>query len=78
MIRDGVAGTREGRGLAQILNDAGTSDPDIAFYRAARIYNSGSVEVEGCLECGGATHCYVSDVANRLTGWVFADSTCTL
>jgi hypothetical protein len=28
------------------------------------------------LECGIATHCYSSDIANRLTGWVNADHGC--
>jgi len=49
-----------------------------AFYYAARIYNSGSIPDSTDLgNADGATACYVSDVANRLTGWVTADSTCT-
>ena len=48
-----------------------------AFYYAARLYNSG--EIDGNLgNADGATPCYVSDVANRLLGWVTADSTCDL
>jgi len=40
------------------------------YYKAARIYNSGSIAASGKLEDGIATHCYASDIANRLTGWV--------
>jgi hypothetical protein len=29
-------------------------------------------------EGGHSTNCYASDVANRLTGWVWAESTCSL
>lgn len=47
-------------------------------YRAARIYNSGRVDPSGDLGKGIATHCYASDVANRLTGRVHAKSTCML
>lgn len=79
MIREGSAGTTEGDGYAQSVNQAvwghGASDA-MAFYTAARLYNSGSVGEDGCLESGGATHCYASDIANRLTGWVFAEKTC--
>ena len=77
MISDGAAGTPSGDGLAQTLNQAGTSDVS-AFYRAARIYNSGSVDKSGDLGKGVATHCYASDIANRLTGWVQAPKNCTL
>ena len=77
MISDGAAGTPSGDGLAQTLNQAGTSDVS-AFYRAARIYNSGSVDKSGDLGKGVATHCYASDIANRLTGWVQAPKECTL
>lgn len=49
-----------------------------AFYYAARIYNSGDIPDPSDLgNAGGATNCYVSDIANRLTGWVTAASTCT-
>ena len=41
-----------------------------AFYRAARIYNSGQLPDPGKLEdAGSSTRCYASDVANRLVGW---------
>jgi hypothetical protein len=71
MIQDGVQGTKYGDGLVQLLNIYG--DP----YSAARGYNSGYIPKSGDLsEAAGATACYVSDVANRLTGWVNAKSTC--
>lgn len=71
MIQDGVQGTEDGWGLVQLLNAYG--DP----YSAARGYNSGHIAKDGNLsDAAGATACYVSDVANRLTGWVNADSTC--
>ena len=77
MISDGAAGTPSGDGLAQCFNQAGTSDVS-AYYRAARIYNSGSVDPSGDLAKGFATHCYASDIANRLTGWVQYPKNCTL
>lgn len=49
-----------------------------AFYIAARLYNSGSVDPSNKLEKGIATHCYSSDIANRLTGWVQAAHGCNL
>lgn len=71
MIQDGVQGTKWGDGLVQLLNIYG--DP----YKAARAYNSGFVPTNGDLSAAsGATACYVSDIANRLTGWVNAKSTC--
>jgi len=76
MIREGAAGTNDGDGLAQVINEAGDQNVR-AFYRAARLYNSGSIEGD-CLECGIAIHCYASDIANRLTGWVQAPHGCTL
>lgn len=77
MIQDGTGGTASGDGLAQCLNEAGNSDVS-AFYRAARIYNSGSIAASGDLGQGVATHCYASDIANRLTGWVQYPHNCTL
>lgn len=76
MISDGTAGTADGAGLAGCLNTATGTDSQ-AFYQAARIYNSGSIDASGALEAGIATHCYSSDIANRLMGWVSAESTCT-
>ena len=71
MLMDGTSGTAAGDGLASILQDQATQGHTGAqlYYRAARIYNSGSVATDGLLEHGGATHCYASSIANRLTGW---------
>lgn len=77
MILEGAGGTTWGDGLAQCINSAGTHDVS-AFYRAARIYNSGSIDKSDKLEKGIATHCYASDIANRLTGWVKYPRNCTL
>lgn len=49
-----------------------------AFYMAARLYNSGEIDGSMNLEAGIATHCYSSDIANRLTGWVLAEHRCYL
>jgi hypothetical protein len=79
MINDGTAGTSSGDGLSQILNRLGGSSAAAqSFYKTARIYNSGSVDASGKLEKGIATHCYASDVANRLLGWTFAPHGCNL
>lgn len=72
MIHDGTQGTPYGDGLVQNLNKYGN------VYKAARGYNSGSIAPSGDLsDANGATACYVSDIANRLTGWVDAPSSCT-
>lgn len=76
MISEGTAGTDSGDGLANCINESGANDVS-AFYRAARIYNSGSISSTGNLQSNIATHCYSSDIANRLTGWVNAPSACT-
>lgn len=71
MVQDGTQGTEHGDGLVQNLNRYG--DP----YSAARGYNSGYIPKSGDLSGkAGATACYVTDVANRLTGWVDARSEC--
>jgi hypothetical protein len=76
MISEGARGTDNGDGLADCINQSGKwTDAD--FYRAARIYNSGSIAADARLEHGIATHCYASDIANRLTGWVYAQHGCT-
>ncbi|OJI99639.1 hypothetical protein ASPVEDRAFT_81235 [Aspergillus versicolor CBS 583.65] len=75
MIEDGTAGTSDGDGLKQCLAQAGGTDSS-AYYAAARIYNSGSVDGSGNLGKGIATHCYSSDVANRLSGWSSGPSSC--
>lgn len=77
MIAEGTGGTAGGPGLAQLIDSVGGSDTS-TFYKAARAYNSGFVDASGDLGKGIATHCYASDVANRLKGWVQAPTGCTL
>jgi len=77
MITDGTTGTSSGDGLEQTMSQAGSDDVS-KYYKAARIYNSGSVASSGNLNDGIATHCYASDIANRLTGWVKAETLCNL
>jgi hypothetical protein len=80
MVHDGVDGTPYGDGLKGVIAAAtqqGMSGVQ-AMYGGLRIYNSGSIDPSGNLDAGIATHCYVSDVANRLMGWSQGDSTCTL
>ena len=50
---------------------------DADFYRAARLYNSRSIAASTRLKDGIATHCYLSDIANRLTGWVYVPHRCS-
>lgn len=76
MIQDGAAGTSSGDGLKQCLAETGAADVSM-YYKAARIYNSGSIASTKNLGQGVATHCYASDIANRLTGWVSGPSDCT-
>ena len=73
MIADGTTGTG---GLSSALATAGTADAS-GIYKAARIYNSGSLDPSGDLATNAATPCYASDIANRLVGLV-GDSACTL
>ncbi|KAI6885618.1 hypothetical protein KC318_g15660 [Hortaea werneckii] len=74
MVSDGVEGTDSGDGLKQLLEDEGGN-----FFKAARRYNSGSIDPSGDLSEGVATHCYASDVANRLIGTLTGEvSACTL
>lgn len=75
MIEDGTAGTSSGDGLKQCLAETGVSDMSM-YYKAARIYNSGSIDKSGNLGAGGSTHCYVSNIANRLMGWASGPSGC--
>ena len=77
MLEDGVMGTSTGDGLAKLLNQVKGTGAQ-AFYQAARMYNSGSIAPSGDLGQGIATHCYATDVVNRLQGWVKAPSMCTL
>ncbi|KAL9607485.1 MAG: hypothetical protein Q9167_007605, partial [Letrouitia subvulpina] len=76
MVQEGTGGTDAGDGLQQCLSEA-ASDNVSQFYKAARIYNSGSIDPSGDLGAGGATHCYASDIANRLLGYT-GTSECTL
>lgn len=87
MIQDGVGGTDAGDGLAGYLNTitghsatAGVSNTDggnaQVYYQAARYYNSGSIDYTNLTNAFNSRKCYASDVANRLTGWVFAKSNC--
>ncbi|CAG8974084.1 hypothetical protein HYALB_00011883 [Hymenoscyphus albidus] len=80
MVREGTAGTRNGDGLAQVINQAVSTGGwgSRAFYIAARLYNSGSVNQGNMNDPVGATPCYVMDIANRLTGWTLAASQCGL
>lgn len=77
MANDGIGGTPAGDGLKQVIAQGGSASDSSSYYKAARIYNSGSIDKSGNLEAGIATHCYASDVANRLTGWVNAASSCS-
>lgn len=70
-------GTAAGDGLASLIDQQGKTDVS-GFYRAARLYNSGSISDASNLNVGVGTACYATDVANRLTGWVNAASKCTL
>ena len=64
MLKDGTDGTGEGTtSLVAALAEADCTDVS-RYYKAARIYNSGSIDVSGLLQDGVATHCYASDVAN--------------
>ena len=82
MIKDGTGGTLTGPGLVQLLQQAGNmteaSNSSQNFYVAARLYNSGTIAKSGDLGQGTATHCYSSDIANRLIGWTSQPDTCTL
>ncbi|KAN0070330.1 hypothetical protein V8E54_011911 [Elaphomyces granulatus] len=75
MITDGVVGTNSGDGLGTILKQAQGVDSQ-AFYKTARIYNSGCVASSGNLEDGDAKHCYASNIANWLTGWSGSPKSC--
>lgn len=76
-----MAGSSDGHGFAEDINeqkDFVKNDIAQAYYRAARLYNSGAIDASNDLEKGSATHCYASDIANRLMGWTDAQSSCTL
>ncbi|KAJ5970970.1 uncharacterized protein N7479_000888 [Penicillium vulpinum] len=76
MIKDGTAGTTQGDGLKQCF-EAQSGAEAAKYYKAARTYNSGSIDSSGNLGQGGATHCYASDIANRVRGWAGDMSECS-
>lgn len=81
MILDGTDGTQWGPGLKDDFNDQlnsnGGSGDAKGYYRAARIYNGGHLLSDGTLEGPCCTASYVSDIANRLCGWVLSPKTWT-
>jgi len=79
MIKDGVLGTPDGDGLKQTFQKsvAVVGNPIArAYYGAARLYNSGSIDWTNLNNGLGSTACYATDVASRLTGWTLAASAC--
>lgn len=66
MISDGTTGQQ---GLQQTLGAAPAKNSAQGFYQAARFYNAGLNSGVSDLGAAGATRCYSSDIANRLTGW---------
>ncbi|KAL2423867.1 hypothetical protein ABEF95_008819 [Exophiala dermatitidis] len=84
MIVDGTAAPVDDITLVKALNQAvggGVSDVAQAYYRAARLYNSGTSSMPANGDLGGApgaTLCYSSDIANRLMGWVTGPTACHL
>lgn len=73
-VLDGTNGTIWGPGLRQDYDQQGHTDVS-GYYRTARLYNGGSLAADGNLEGPCCTPSYVSDIANRLTGWAYAPST---
>lgn len=84
MILDGVG--LGGNNLVKALNGAssikglGRAEEAQAFYRAARMYNSGFFSFQKGADLGqdGALECYASDIANRLHGRYLAHNSCWL
>ena len=69
MVVDGTQGTGSGSDCLVVgINQFGN------VYEAARYYNSGEVDSNNLNNGEGATNSYVNDIANRLTGWVYAPS----
>lgn len=86
MVIDGTQGTALGDGLVQCINQYGniyevsrSRNFDLVnanlFHKAARCYNSGSVDSGNLNDGEGATASYVNDIANRMTGWVYSEQT---
>ena len=67
-------GTLGGEGLKQDFDSQNLTGA-MGYYRTARIYNGGRLDPSGDLEGPCCTLSYVSDIANRLMGWVNAKST---
>jgi len=81
MVIDGTAGTKYGPGLEQLLHQTSAviGGPRArAYYAAARLYNSGSVDYHNLNNGFSSTPCYANDIANRLLGWTLAPSRCHL
>lgn len=84
MVMDGVSNGEvnlvAGMNRANSIQGLGSCEIAQAYYRSARMYNSGpnSFPLGADLGQQGATECYVSDIANRLTGWTTDPRTCTL
>lgn len=80
MFRDGLQGTKDGPGIAQLVIQARTDLKGAkgaqAVYGAARIYNSGRLNPADLNDKITATACYSVDVANRLTGWTLSKNLC--
>ena len=85
MVQDGSMGVINedlginiGPGLVQYMNDVAMVNGSgaQAYYQASRIYNAGSIPDYDNLGSSGATECYVSDIANRLTGWAMGAHGC--
>lgn len=78
MVQEG-AGVGLEFGLTQAIDQAvtkyGAKGVD-KYFKGMRIYNSGSLPASGNLGQGIATHCYASDIANRLMGWASEDKVC--
>ncbi|ORY10318.1 hypothetical protein BCR34DRAFT_588659 [Clohesyomyces aquaticus] len=75
MIMEG-AGVGNDFGLKQTIELSKASDVS-KYYKGARIFNSGSLPAGGNLGGGVATHCYASDIANRLIGWASDSTSCS-
>lgn len=84
MIQEGVSGGEvnlvAGLNRANSIANLGAAEMAQAYYRSARMYNSGpnSFPLGPDLGQEGATECYVCDIANRLMGWTTDTRTCTL
>jgi hypothetical protein len=84
MILDGVE--LGDNNLVKALNGAGSihglglAEEAQAFYRAARMYNSGFFSFKKGADLGqnGAVEWYASDIGNRLLGWYWAEHSCGL